>query len=97
MVGGPGEIIFCLCDRILSLEHESLQDPEAEAIRALLERIKFLEEEVERMKPQRGTFLTPHPLEHSQPYHSSLDFHVLGLSSQVNNQGIEDFLDGVGF
>ncbi len=96
VVGVPGRIIRRLGDRVISLDHESLQDPEAEAIRALFERIKCLEQEVERMKAQRGTFLTRHPLEHSHPHHSSLDFHVLGLNSQVNNKVIEDFLDGAG-
>lgn len=96
VVGVPGRIIRRLGDRVISLEKESLQDPEAEAIRALFERIKFLEQEVERMKAQRGTFLTRHPLEHSHNHHGSLDFHVLGLNSQVNNKVIEDFLDGAG-
>lgn len=96
VVGVPGRIIRRLGDRVISLDHESLQDPEAEAIRALFERIKFLEQEVERMKAQRGTFLTRHPLEHSHNHHSALDFHVLGLTSQVNNKVIEDFLDGAG-
>ncbi|MCT7972449.1 serine O-acetyltransferase [Laspinema olomoucense] len=96
VVGVPGRIIRRRGDRVISLERESLQDPEAEAIRALFERIKFLEQEVERMKAQRGTFLRRHPLEHYHNQNGYLDFHVLGLNSQVNNQVIEDFLDGAG-
>jgi serine O-acetyltransferase len=94
VVGIPGRIIRQSGDRVAFLQHESLQDPEALAIRALFDRIKFLEQEVERMKVQRGRFLTRHPLDHSHDGYSN--FYVSGINSQATDKVISEFLDGSG-
>lgn len=54
VVGIPGRIVRRQGQPVSFLNHENLPDPEAEVIRALFDRIKFLEEEIERLKIQRG-------------------------------------------
>jgi serine O-acetyltransferase len=54
VVGIPGRIVRHQGKPVSSLSHESLPDPEAEVIRALFDRIQFLEQEIERLKIQRG-------------------------------------------
>lgn len=52
VVGIPGRIVRCQGEPTGSPEQQHLQDPKAEVIRALFDRIQFLEQEVERLRIQ---------------------------------------------
>lgn len=54
VVGVPGRIVRQQGKPVNSLHHDSLPDPEAEVIRALFDRIQFLEQEIQNLKNQRG-------------------------------------------
>lgn len=58
VVGVPGRIVRQQGKPVNYLHHDSLPDPEAEVIRALFDRIQFLEQEVERLKVQNGLYYT---------------------------------------
>lgn len=54
VVGIPGRIVRHQGKPVAGFNHESLPDPEAEVIQALFDRIQFLEQEIERLKIQKG-------------------------------------------
>ena len=58
VVGIPGRIVRQQGKPVNSLHDDTLPDPEAEVIRALFDRIQFLEQEVERIKNQKGLYYT---------------------------------------
>ncbi|MBD2742172.1 serine O-acetyltransferase [Coleofasciculus sp. FACHB-1120] len=84
VVGIPGRVVRCKDNLNSSLNNESLQDPEAEVIRALFDRIQFLEEEIEALKTHRNVPVA---------MHSSLQKAVI---SNASNRLISEFLDGAG-
>lgn len=53
VVGVPGRIVRHQ-GKPVSFHNDNLPDPEAEVIRALFDRIQFLEQEIERFKTQNG-------------------------------------------
>lgn len=84
VVGVPGRIVRRQGKPVDLLDHESLPDPEAEVIRALFDRIKFLEKEVDLLQSQEGTA-------HS-PTSKDLTNHL----PKTWNLLIEEFLNGAG-
>lgn len=59
VVGIPGRIVRHQ-GKPVNLNNENLPDPEAEVIRALFDRIQFLEQEIERLKTQNGLVCAAH-------------------------------------
>lgn len=84
VVGVPGRIVRSNGKLDNPLEHGYLPDAEAQAIRALLDRIKFLEQEIERLKIQSGCSL------------ENSDELEIQEQQVFSNQLIEEFLDGAG-
>ncbi|WP_042341910.1 serine O-acetyltransferase [Calothrix sp. PCC 7507] len=84
VVGVPGRITRQNNVSSDSLAHNKLRDVEAEAIRALFERVKALEKEVERFQPPSGLSLT------------QVEIEQIDDDRCDTNRVIEDFLDGAG-
>lgn len=93
VVGVPGRIIYRSGVRVDPLEHGSLPDSEAEVIRALVDRIEALEQQVQTLQ--------------EKPVHASVLVHTLGISNgthedtpvtscQLRDKAIQQFLDGAG-
>lgn len=53
VVGIPGRILYRAGERVGPLEHGSLPDTEAEVIRALVDRIEGLEQQVQKLQTER--------------------------------------------
>lgn len=53
VVGIPGRVLYRAGERVGPLEHGSLPDSEAEVIRALLDRIESLEQQVQKMQTEQ--------------------------------------------
>jgi serine O-acetyltransferase len=51
VVGVPGRVVYRSGERVGPLEHGSLPDSEAQVIRALVDRIEALEQQVQSLKP----------------------------------------------
>ena len=86
VVGVPGRIVYRSGVRVNPLEHGSLPDSEAEVIRALVDRIESLEQQVQSIQqPSQAQSDDP-------PYTSA---HVVA-SCQLRDKMIQQFLDGAG-
>ncbi|MGF1494430.1 MAG: serine O-acetyltransferase [Microcoleaceae cyanobacterium] len=103
VVGVPGRVVYRSGVRVNPLEHGSLPDSEAVAIRALVDRIEALEQQVTHLK-QELTDAQAHNLNHHRSY-QSVKAHF--KNEQVNNgqkgsfcslrdRAILEFLDGSG-
>ncbi|HEY9820339.1 MAG TPA: serine O-acetyltransferase [Candidatus Sericytochromatia bacterium] len=84
VVGIPGRIVYPKGQSGDFLDYTRLPDAEAQAIKALLERIKSLEQQIELLKVQRGL-----------PSAASADLEMLAQTNSSNHL-IEEFLDGSG-
>ncbi|MEG4421990.1 hypothetical protein QUA70_25895, partial [Microcoleus sp. LAD1_D5] len=87
VVGIPGRIISRKKQVEDPLNSQALPDLEAQAIRALFDRIKDLEEQVDFLKSQLS------PLKTTQSEQAEVEKHELFLSSDLF---ITQFLDGAG-
>lgn len=86
VVGIPGRIVFRSGERVEPLEHGRLPDSEAQVIRALVDRIEALEQQVgEIQAPVQQPVLVSVNLERS-----------LSTSCRIKDRVIEEFLDGSG-
>lgn len=84
VVGVPGRIIYRSGARVDPLEHGSLPDSEAEVIRALVDRIEALEQQLEKVQQQQA--------EQDSPGMSL----PAAASCQMRDKAIQQFLDGAG-
>jgi serine O-acetyltransferase len=84
VVGVPGRIIYRSGARVDPLEHGSLPDSEAEVIRALVDRIEALEQQLEKVQQQQA---------HQDSVVMSLP---AAASCQMRDKVIQQFLDGAG-
>ncbi|MBW4616564.1 MAG: serine O-acetyltransferase [Desmonostoc vinosum HA7617-LM4] len=85
VVGIPGRVIRQNNSSSNILDHDKLRDVEAEVIRALFERVKALEKQLQQLEPQSS--LSPTDVDNEQ------------TDKAKNNNSdwmIEDFLDGAG-
>lgn len=97
VVGIPGRIVYRSGVRVNPLEHGSLPDAEAQAIRALVDRIEQLEQQITELQKSQSlvpVFIGDRIL---QPTH----FQEVGESEHRNrclikDRAIEEFLDGSG-
>ncbi len=101
VVGVPGRIVYRSGERVEPLEHGRLPDSEAQVIRALVDRIEQLEQQMQQLKAQ------PAPMERRVMAAAGLSTssRVDGSESllpqshrhcDLNNKIIEEFLDGSG-
>lgn len=88
VVGVPGRVVYRSGVRVNPLEHGSLPDSEAEVIRALVDRIDSLEQQVENLQRQ----LSDTPLAKSDPESTA----VISSSSRFEDRETQDFFDGPG-
>ena len=101
VVGVPGRIIYRSGARVDPLEHGSLPDSEAQVIRALVDRIESLEQQLEKLQQQP----VYHPAlldSNSKSLNSQsldslpkVDSRVV-TSCQLRDKAIQEFLDGAG-
>lgn len=100
VVGVPGRVIYRSGVRVDPLEHGSLPDSEAEVIRALVDRIESLEQQVEQLQHKQ----TPAPVYHISiaaeeatlaPSQEEIPA-TQGAACQLKNKAIQEFLDGAG-
>ncbi|ASC73440.1 bifunctional N-acetylglucosamine-1-phosphate uridyltransferase glucosamine-1-phosphate acetyltransferase [Halomicronema hongdechloris C2206] len=83
VVGVPGRIVYRGSERVDPLEHGRLPDSEAQVIRALVDRIESLEQQLDTLRAQ-----TQVPVRVGA--HASKD------SCRLRDRAIEEFLDGSG-
>nr|WP_041740226.1 serine O-acetyltransferase [Calothrix sp. PCC 6303] len=101
VVGIPGRIVYRSGVRVNPLEHGSLPDAEAQAIRALVDRIEQLEQQVQEMKQpselaENTTSIRDFALVSSSfsESHSHIDDHH--NHCRIRDKAIDEFLDGAG-
>ncbi|MBK1989971.1 serine O-acetyltransferase [Sphaerospermopsis aphanizomenoides BCCUSP55] len=96
VVGIPGRIIYRSGVRVAPLEHNNLPDSEAEVIRALVNRIEALEEQIQTLQDTRANEKTPVFVSLGSV---NLDAEELPRNAPVCNirdKAIQEFLDGAG-
>ena len=93
VVGVPGRVVYRSGVRVNPLAHGNLPDSEANVIRALIDRIESLEEEVKhlrRSRSERQSFVSTVLAESDE---EELE-HDLGDSCLLNDREIREFLEG---
>lgn len=101
VVGVPGRIIYRSGVRVEPLEHGQLPDAEARVIRALVDRIEQLEQQVKQLQPAQSSILpyvdlkvpSTSNFQHVANESSKSSSHI---SCELRNKIIEEFLDGSG-
>lgn len=89
VVGVPGRIIYRSGVRVDPLEHGSLPDSEAEVIRALLDRIEALEQQVGNLQQQQSS-------SHAVVMQTKDVSDKIVASCQIRDKAIQQFFDGSG-
>ncbi|WP_347277921.1 serine O-acetyltransferase [Leptolyngbya sp. FACHB-711] len=89
VVGIPGRIVYRAGERVDPLDHGQLPDSEAQVIRALLDRIEALEQQVQALQPP-----APQPKVEVKGEDSTRV--PVTTSCRLNDKIIEQFLDGSG-
>lgn len=93
VVGIPGRIVYRSGVRVAPLEHNNLPDSEAEVIRALVDRIETLEQQIQviqnRQSPEKVPVLAAVTTQEIQP---SQDV----AKCNLRDKAIQQFLDGAG-
>ncbi len=85
VVGIPGRVVYRSGVKVNPLEHGSLPDSEAAVIRALVDRIDSLEQQVESLQGQLSQSLVVKSLAESSVSHPN---------HSLQDRAIQDFLDG---
>ncbi|HAA26595.1 MAG TPA: serine O-acetyltransferase, partial [Cyanobacteria bacterium UBA8553] len=95
VVGVPGRVIYRSGVRVNPLEHGCLPDSEAKVIRTLVDRIELLEQKLEELACKQPAIACPIHVESSELKFTD---ELVGVtnSSTVNNQIIQEFLNGAG-
>ncbi len=112
VVGIPGRIVYRSGERVDPLEHGRLPDAEAQVIRALVDKIEYLEEQVQLLQdsqkvPSKNYFATAATAlneshlsqTHLSQTHLFEEGHHLQhdhTSCDLEDKAIEEFLDGSG-
>ncbi len=96
VVGIPGRIVYRAGERVEPLEHGRLPDSEAQVIRAMVDRIEALEQQLELLQTRESlancyamAAVNPAP---SQPVEAPAE----GGSCRLRDRVIDEFLDGAG-
>lgn len=103
VVGIPGRIVFRSGERVDPLEHGRLPDSEAQVIRALVDRIESLEQQLQLLQTRQSLdaalLLVPAPATvaaSQQPGIKVADAAANPSSCRLRDKVIEEFLDGSG-
>jgi len=105
VVGVPGRVVYRAGERVEPLEHGRLPDSEAQVIRALVDRIEQLEQQVqvlsEKSTPTEhrvlvGAILPELRSENGRSYLVEQPVATERSSCRLSNKIIEEFLDGSG-
>jgi len=105
VVGVPGRIVYRAGERVEPLEHGRLPDSEAQVIRALVDRIEQLEQQVQELSEKStptehrvlvGAILPELRSEKEQSYFVEPPAVSERSSCRLSNKIIEEFLDGSG-
>jgi serine O-acetyltransferase len=94
VVGVPGRIVYRSGARVAPLEHNNLPDSEAEVIRALVNRIESLEEQIQNLQNNQSSTKT-HVLTFSVVSDKS-DLFTQAPVCNLKDKAIQEFLDGAG-
>lgn len=86
VVGVPGRVVYRSGERVDPLEHGSLPDSEAQVIRALVDRIETLEQQVQTLKEST----------HVSPDVRRSPVRVGAAQCRLEDRVINQFLDGAG-
>jgi serine O-acetyltransferase len=95
VVGVPGRIVYRSGVRVNPLEHGSLPDSEATVIRALVDRIEALEQQVQDLIEQPSSTM-PQLQAVSSKIDSPDAAEQVAKSCHISDQVIQQFLDGAG-
>lgn len=102
VVGIPGRIVFRAGDRVEPLDHARLPDSEAQVIRALLDRIESLEQQMQTLQQSAVTqsskeyvLVSPEALSHL-PTNPSCKLQDRVIEQFLESSGIEHFSEGSG-
>lgn len=99
VVGVPGRIVYRSGVRVNPLEHGSLPDSEAEVIRALVDRIEMLEQQMQEMQqPQPAAVLQPVLVGKQELSIDQTDYPTETPTPRcrIQDKAIQQFLDGAG-
>jgi serine O-acetyltransferase len=94
VVGVPGRIVFRAGERVEPLEHNQLPDSEAQVIRALLDRIEALEQQVQALQHEARQIAT---VAHDHQSSTLADFESHHRTCcELRDKVIEEFLNDSG-
>ncbi len=103
VVGIPGRIVFRSGERVDPLEHGRLPDSEAQVIRALVDRIESLEQQLQLLQAKQSLELLPTAISHFNGSDSGSSISVPSepvstthTACRLRDKVIEEFLDGSG-
>ncbi len=106
VVGVPGRIVYRSGERVDPLEHGSLPDSEAQVIRAMVDRIEALEQQVQLLQSQpqpsvpmplvTAAARVSAPVNGTTPLDPSQTAIAASRSCRIRDKVIEEFLDGAG-
>ena len=91
VVGIPGRILYRAGERVGPLEHGSLPDTEAQVIRALVDRIEGLEQQVQKIQVEQPCNAIVQGIETP-----SAEEITIPQSCHLEDRAIRQFLDGAG-
>ncbi|MEH2071377.1 MAG: serine O-acetyltransferase [Nostoc sp.] len=95
VVGIPGRIVYRSGVRVSPLEHNNLPDSEAEVIRALVNRIELLEEQIQNLQHTHSANEKTPVLAGSVAYKEA-DLSENAPVCRLRDKAIQEFLDGAG-
>ncbi len=93
VVGIPGRIVYRSGAKVDPLEHNNLPDSEAQVIRALVDRIEVLEQQIQALQEKQSVSQSPALVAVSLPEET------ISHNSQwcnLSDRAIQEFLDGAG-
>jgi serine O-acetyltransferase len=96
VVGIPGRIIYRSGVRVAPLEHNNLPDSEAEVIRALVNRLEALEEQIQQLQDMRPHVKTPVLVSVGAVNFEGETFKTEAPICNIRDKAIQEFLDGAG-
>ncbi len=94
VVGVPGRIMYRSGVRVSPLEHNNLPDSEAQVIRALVDRIEALEEQIQTLQRTNSSEKTPVLVGCVASNQADLSEHAPVCN--LKDKAIQQFLDGAG-
>lgn len=95
VVGVPGRVVYRSGVRVNPLEHGSLPDSEAAVIRALVDRIEMLEQQVQELTQRPSLPASLIPVVSPEPDDSD-ELALAASSCRIRDKAIQEFLDGAG-